>query len=106
MSGNDGTETLGCGLDGSVDKGQLRDIVLVDHTEDRLLLAHVNGWPLDVLLVRRLQLTEAIVTDQVLGFLLRLAIDGAKRGGQTTGAQAVDIGFFGSFLLIEKLKKL
>ena len=84
VSGNDSAEALGRGLDGSIDEGQLRDVVLVDHAEDGLLLAHVNGWPLDVLLVRRLQLAEAIVTDQVLGLLLRLAIDGAERRGQTT----------------------
>ena len=84
MSGNDSAEALGCGLDGSIDEGELRDVVLVDHAEDGLLLAHVYGWPLDVLLVRRLQLAEAIVTDQVLGLLLRLAIDGAERRGQTT----------------------
>ena len=78
VPGNDSTEALGCGLDGSVDEGQLSDVVLVYHAEDGLLLAHVNGRSLDVLLVRRLQLAEAVITDQVLGLLLRLAIDGAE----------------------------
>ena len=78
VSGNDSTEALGCGLDGSVDEGQLSDVVLVYHAEDGLLLTHVNGRSLDVLLVRRLQLAEAVITDQVLGLLLRLAIDGAE----------------------------
>ena len=81
VSGNDSAEALGRGLDGSIDEGQLRDVVLVDHAENGLLLAHVNGWSLDILLVRRLQLAEAIVTNQVLGLLLRLAIDGAERRG-------------------------
>ena len=81
MPGNNGTETLGCGLNGSVNERELRDVVLVDHAEDGFLLAHVNCWPLDVLLVRRLQLTEAIVTDQVLCLLLRLSIDSAKGCG-------------------------
>ena len=84
MSGNDCAETLSCGLDGPVDERELRDVVLVDHAEDRLLLAHVNCWLLDVLLVRRLQLAEAIVTDQVRSLLLRLAIDCAKGCGQAT----------------------
>ena len=75
MSGNDSAEALGRGLDGSIDEGQLRDVVLVDHAEDGLLLAHVHCWPLDVLLVRSLQLTEAVITDQVRGLLLRLSID-------------------------------
>jgi len=46
---------------------------------------------LDILLVRRLKLTEAIIADQMLGLLLGLAIKGAKGSGETTGAEAVDI---------------
>ena len=84
MAWNDSAKSRVSSLHGPVNQRQLSNVVLVDHAEDGLLLAHMNGWPLDVLLVRRLQLAEAIVTDQVLGLLLRLAIDGAERRGQTT----------------------
>lgn len=98
VSGNDGAEALGCRLDWSVDQRELGDVVLVDHAQDWLLFADVHFGFLDVLLIGRFQLTEAIIADQVRGLLLRFAIDCIQRCGQATRAQTVDIGLFCSFL--------
>ena len=84
VSGDDGAEALGRGMHGSINERKLSDVVLVDHAENWLLLAHVDSGLLDLLLVRRLQLTEAVIADQMLGLLLRLAVDGTKGCGQTT----------------------
>ena len=51
-----GAEAAVCRLDGTIDEGQLSDVVLVDHAQDGLLLAHVHLRVLNFLLVRRLQL--------------------------------------------------
>jgi len=56
MSGDNGAETLGGGLDGSVDKGELRDVVLIDHAKNGLFLANVHLRVLNFLLVRRFEL--------------------------------------------------
>ena len=85
-------------LHGPVDEGQLRDVVLVDHAEHGLLLAHVDLRVPDLLLVGRLQLAEAIITNQVGRFLLRLAVDGSEGGRQAARAETVDVGFPLSFL--------
>ena len=41
VAGDNGSKALGCGVDGSVDEGQLGNVVLVDHPQDGLLLAYV-----------------------------------------------------------------
>ena len=98
VSGNHGAETLGCRLNWPIDQRELGDVVLVDHAKDWLLFADVHLGVLDVLLIGRFQLTEAIIADQVRGLLLRFAIDCTQRCRQATRAQTVDIGLFRSFL--------
>ena len=56
MSGDNSAETLGSGLNGSVDKGELRNVILIDHAKNGLLLADVDLWVLNFLLVRRFEL--------------------------------------------------
>jgi hypothetical protein len=56
VSGDDGAETLGGGLDGSVDKGQFCDVVLIDHAKNGLLLTDVDLRVLNFLLVRCFEL--------------------------------------------------
>ena len=106
VSGDDRTEALDRGLNGSIDQGQFSDVVPVDHAEHGLILAHVILRLLDVLLVRRLQLTEPIVADQMIRLLFGLAMEGTEGSGQTTRAEAVDIGFFCSFLLLKQQFKV
>ena len=55
VSGDNGAETLGGGLDGSVDKGELCDVVLIYHAKNGLFLAHVDLRVLNFLLVRRFE---------------------------------------------------
>ena len=55
VSGNHSSEALGCSLHRPINEGELRDVVLVDHAKDGLLLANVDFRVLNVLLVRRLQ---------------------------------------------------
>ncbi len=57
MLRDDCTETLLGRLDGSVDEGKLSDVVLVNHPQNGLLLAHVNLWVLNLVLIRRLKLS-------------------------------------------------
>ena len=102
MSRDDSAEALSRSLNGSIDQGKLSDVVLVDHSKDGLLLAHVILRLLDVLLVRRLQLTEPIVADQVCRLLFGLAIESTEGSGKTTRAEAVDIWLFCSFLLLKR----
>ena len=84
VSGDDGSETLSSGLNGSVDKGELSDVVLVDHTKNGLLLADVNLGVTNFSLVGGLKFSETIITDEVFGFLLGFTVDGTERGGKTT----------------------
>ena len=101
VSGNHGAEALGCRLNWPVDQRELGDVVLVDHAEHWLLFPDVHFGVLDVLLIGRFQLTEAIIADQMRGLLLRFAIDCTQGCRQATRAQTVDIGLFGSFLCRE-----
>ena len=55
MMGDDCSETLLCRLDWPIDEGKLSDVVLVDHAQNGLLLANVDLWVLNLLLIRRLQ---------------------------------------------------
>jgi len=84
VSRDHGAKALRCRLYGSVDEGKLCDVVLVDHAQDGLVLPHVVLRLLDILLVRRLELPEAIIADQMRRLLLRLAIDGAEGCGEST----------------------
>lgn len=82
--GDDCAETLSSGLNRSVDKGKLSNVVLVDHAQDGLFFAHVHSRVLNFLLVGRFQFSEAIVRDQAECLLLWLAVVGAKRGREST----------------------
>lgn len=84
VSWDHGSKSLGCRLDWAIDQRELRDVVLVDHAEHGLLFAHVHLGVLDVLLIGRLQLTEAIIADQVRRLLLGLTIDSAQGCRQAT----------------------
>lgn len=57
---NNGAEALSRGLHRSVNERQLSNVVLVNHAEDGLLLAHVHLWILNLLLVGRLQLSLCV----------------------------------------------
>ncbi len=57
MLGDNGAKALSSGLDRSVNKRKLCNVVLVNHAKDGLLFAHVHLWVLNILLVRRLQLS-------------------------------------------------
>lgn len=57
VSGDNGAEALCRGLHRPINKGKLSNVVLVDHTKDWLLLAHVNLRVLNILLIGRLQLS-------------------------------------------------
>jgi len=85
VSGDDGSETLSSGLNGSVDKGELSDVVLVDHAKNGLLLADVNLRVTNFSLVGSLKFPKAIITDEVLSFLLGFTVDRAEGGGKSTG---------------------
>ena len=84
VSGDDGSETLGSSLNGSVNEGELSNVVLVDHAEDGLLLADVDLRVANLSLVGSLEFSEAIITDEVVSFLLGFTVDRAKRGGKST----------------------
>jgi len=86
------TETVVGSLDGAVNEGQLSNIVLVDHAKDGFFLSHVYLGVLNFLLVGRLQLSESIVGHNAISLLLGFAVDSAKWGRKTTGAQAVYVG--------------
>ena len=98
MSWDNGTKASTCSLYWSIDEGQLSDVVLVDHSEDWLLLLDMDLGVLEPLLVHGQQLPEAVVWDQTEGFLLWLAVDGVQWGWQSTGGQTVDGGLFATFL--------
>ena len=84
VSGDDGSETLGSSLNGSVNEGELSNVVLVDHAEDGLLLADVDLRVANLSLVGSLEFSEAIITDEVVSLLLGFTVDRAKRGGKST----------------------
>lgn len=84
VSWDHGSKSLGCRLDWAIDQRELRDVVLVDHAKHGLFFANVHLGVLDVLLIGSLQLTEAIIADQVRRLLLGLAIDRAQGCRQTT----------------------
>lgn len=95
---NDGTETLLSTVDGSVLEGEIGDVVLVNHAEDGLLLNLVNFGFLIEILVHGFELPEAIIADQLVGYLLGFAVVDAKGCGKATGSEAVQICLFGPFL--------
>ena len=84
LAGDHSTEATVSGLDWSVHETQLSDVVLVNHAQHWLLLLVVHLWVLDLLLVRCLQLSEAVVWDEAKGLLLWLAVDGTQRGWNST----------------------
>ena len=55
MSGNHSSEALGCSLHGPINEGELRDVVLVDHTKNGLLLTNVHFRVLNFLLIGRFE---------------------------------------------------
>lgn len=63
VAGDNGSKALGCGMDGSVDEGQLGNVVLVDHPQDGLLFAHVHLRVSNLLLGSSLEFSEAIIGD-------------------------------------------
>lgn len=91
VSRNDGAEALRSSLHRSIDEGELSDVILVDHAQNGLLLAHVHLRVLNFLLVRRLQLPEAVVGDEAERLLLGLTVDGSEGSRQTTRGQTVDV---------------
>ena len=56
VSWDHSSEALGSSLHGSVNEGELGDVVLVDHAKDGLLLADVHLGLLNFLLIGRLEL--------------------------------------------------
>jgi len=83
MPRNDCTEACGRGLYGPIDERKFGDVVLVDHAEHGFLFAHVHLRVLNFLLVRRFELSEAVVGDQVHRLLLGLAMESAEGRGDT-----------------------
>ena len=55
VSGDNGTETFSGRVHWSVNQGQLSDVVLIDHSKDWLLLAHMDLRVLNFLLVGGLE---------------------------------------------------
>jgi hypothetical protein len=98
LSGDYCAEAVVGGLHGSVHKGKLSDVVLVNHAENGLLLLVVHLGVLDFLLVRRLQLPEAVVGDQTKSLLLGATVDSAKGSWDSARAKAVDVWLFLTFL--------
>ena len=102
---NDGAKALGGSLNWSIDKRELSNVVLVDHSKDGLLLANVDLWISNILLIGGLEFPlytekrkavsfidryarllftyKAIITDQVGSFLLGFTVDSVERGWQT-----------------------
>lgn len=92
VTGDHSTEARVGGLDGTIDKGKLSDVVLVDHAQDRLLLAHVRLRLLNFLLVRRFKLPKAIVANEMVRLLLGFAVEAAEGRRNTARSQTVDVG--------------
>ena len=84
----------------AVNKGELGDVVFVDHAQYWFLLGVMVLRVLMLLLVRRLQFTEAVVGHKAESLLLGLAVERAEWHGQTTGCQAVQVLLFIAFLKV------
>ena len=95
---NNCSEAMIWSLHRAVDQGQLRDVVLVNHTEDWLLLDPVHGRVLHVIGVHGRGLVEAIGGYQLRRVVLRHSVDPVQGPGQTSRCEAVDRWLELSFL--------
>ena len=64
---------------------------LVHHADDWLGGNHVHLWVLELILVSRVHNTEAVVANQLLGFLLWLAVVASQWRGDTSRVQCADV---------------
>lgn len=80
---DDGAEAVVRSLDGSVNERELRDIILVDHVEDGLLLNAVHLGVLDLGHHRRLDFVETVGRDQLSRIVLRQTMQSIQGLGET-----------------------
>lgn len=80
-------------LDRSVDQRELRNIVLMDHTQYWSFRNAVHLRVLKLGLVDRLRLVEAVGRDQLGSVVLRHTVQSVERLGKTGRCQAIDRGF-------------
>jgi hypothetical protein len=96
--GVDGSsKSMSSALNRSVLEGQISNIVFIDHAENWLLLNEMILRVLEVLVFGGFEFSESIVTNQVGGLLLGLAVVAIQSSGESTGSKAVQIGFFRAF---------
>ena len=87
-----------CGLDMSVDQRKLCDIVFVDHGQNWLFFVDVDFRVSHMVLVCRLEFTEAVVRDDASRLLLGLTVEGAEGLRHTCGTKSGNLGLVITFL--------
>lgn len=97
MGVDDSSKAVSSALNRSVLKGQISDVVFIDHAENWLLLNEMILRVLEVLVFSGFEFSESIITDQVFGLLLGLAVIAVQGSGESTGSKTVQIGFFRAF---------